>query len=163
IETLGMLASQAWRCYQAVRHTFDRGKMLLEREMSCSFDNGVKLSGHPDLVSIDASTAHVLDWKTGWIEPRAKHQLMAYGAIIAANYPKVDTVVGCVALLRQGVIDWGEPPYLWSRGELLDWAQTVPQTFGLEVYAPSLHTCRFCPRRYECPARTRLLRSAMDV
>ena len=112
--------------------------------------NGVRVTGHPDVMAISGTKATVGDWKSGRVDYDYRQQMRGYMALIMLNFPEVKEVVGIVGWLREQEIE----PYRMSRADLPAWlaefdtnvAQWDGQTYNVGS------ACTYCPRTHECPA-----------
>jgi hypothetical protein len=120
------------------------------------------LAGTCDVIAVDdGATVKILDHKTGWGDGDHQSQMRAYGVLALAEYEECNRVFACVLGVRQGTLD----TYEWTRGELFEWfADAVDTIFAKrDIYGHSPNTCRFCPRRHECPARQTMVRDAVAM
>lgn len=121
---------------------------ITEIALEATLPNSVILTGHPDVVSLfrEEGKAHVLDYKTGRAPGNYRHQLNAYGYIIIANDPDIDTV----RLTQLDVRTSKATTHTMTRAELMDWAQYFSDRLDDKQYRIGDH-CGLCPRRGECP------------
>jgi RecB family exonuclease len=134
----------------------------LEQSIDADLGEGVRLTGHPDVLSPAAEDGAlaVLDWKTGRKQKDFFDQLAAYGILGAACYGIRPRWVDCTVVWLR------ERSYETVRLDIGDLERTAvrirqaaAQTGG-NRYSISEH-CDYCPRRCDCPARAALVRQTV--
>ncbi len=123
-------------------------------------ENGITLSGRPDLYSIVGSQGRIPDWKTGYSVNDHSDQLQAYGFLLLKEFPELESFWGATVHVRQKEIS---EPISVTRGELDEWYAELVKTVQKDHFRPSHESCQYCPRRYGCPARKELLQDASGV
>jgi hypothetical protein len=115
----------------------------------------VHLTGHPDILGMSGSTAHIGDWKLGRLDSDYREQLRGYMALVLLKHDILTKADACVLWVREGD---GEG-YEMDRAALFAWLQRVNDEI-VEwdgVYHPGTH-CQYCPRSHECSAANALAR-----
>lgn len=110
---------------------------------------GIELTGHLDLVRIDARSARCGDWKTGRKDSDYSHQLRGYAALLFRDNPDLDEVTTTAIWIREREIE----NYTLNRAEARAWElqllERVTRWDG--TYRPGKH-CDYCPRSHACQA-----------
>ena len=114
--------------------------------------------GRTDLLRADDQAIVVGDWKSGRVRRSYRRQLQAYAYAARATFgmPSSGTITAVVVWLRFGefeVMQFTDAQLDQFRVDFLALERQVGRQ-----YAPGEH-CTFCPRQFECEARTALLRS----
>ncbi len=124
-------------------------------------DAGVTLTGTADVASVNGVEVAILDWKSGWADREHSDQVRGYAWLVMQERPEIDTARTHVLNLRRGVVDH----HVYTRAELAAWWEALILDLKLtpDTYRPSPDACGFCPRSHECPARTVMLRHALQV
>lgn len=116
------------------------------------------LSGHVDVLSVSSDKAVIIDWKTGWLQSDASDQMRAYAFLVAAHNPIIQEFAAFVVRHRYGYYD----VLRFTREELAAWNLRVNEAIlNTNIFRPDAH-CRFCPRRYNCPAQTAMIRRTVE-
>lgn len=123
-------------------------------------ENGITLTGHPDVWSEANDQARVVDFKTGRNEGDFDDQLRGYLWLILQAHPELSTAWGATIHVRTRTI--GEPIQM-TRGDLSDWYADLVRTVNQDHYRPSHEACIYCPRRHSCPARNEMLQSTAGI
>lgn len=153
---VGALAGSGWRCWQSLAEHFREPQV--EQEL-CADIEGIRLTGHTDLLSVECDEVRVLDWKTSRLDEDYTDQLRGYCLLGMIAHPETDTARACLVRVRQQEWDW----YEWTRDELSAWWESLAQRLAdTETYTPGRH-CTYCPRAHECPARQALAASSHDL
>jgi hypothetical protein len=157
-EELGMLCNMAWGQWcRELSPWFPEPQTEVEMTERPLGELGkFTLTGHADVMAIAQTELRVLDWKTGRLEMNHVPQLKAY-SLLGMLKTGLQSARACVVRVRFSEADW----YAWDLPELLDWWAEIESKAGKEIYNPGAN-CRYCPRRYECPARREQLRSSMS-
>lgn len=159
-DELASLVWTTWSMWRKVKDWFPDPKTewyLIEEFVElCQ----VCLSGTVDLASYvpDAQQVRILDWKTGFVDADASHQLRAYGWLTLQQFPFAETVYACVLRVRDQTIE----PFEWTREELTHWRRGLEDRMsrrGSQEFSAGSH-CRYCPRSLTCPAKDQLIRQA---
>jgi hypothetical protein len=118
---------------------------------------GITLTGTADVLSIVGDEARILDHKTGWHDGSHSQQLRGYAWLALNEFPECTQARVSVLNVRNGTID----TEVWGRTELAAWWFSLAKHIvkNREIFAPS-EECRFCPRRYECPAKHQMIAAA---
>lgn len=158
-EDLEYLASAAWRAWENLRPHFAGARTEVDHSM-IDMARGVRLRGRMDLLALDETgEPRICEWKSGFGSDPWQ-QLRAYALLALDLYPEAQTVY-CVAvhLRSQQPLDGRR----FKRGELLEWWDAlVRQLKRTDRYSPGAH-CRYCPRSYDCPAKTAILRQMINA
>jgi hypothetical protein len=164
-DELGMLLRLGHLRWDQLREWFPEPQFEVELQYH---DADLRLTGHADLHSVvrtepdlmDFDEVRGLDWKTGFAAVKEHEwQCRGYGYLLLKEYPTCQRVRWCVVDVRAGAAEW----YTWTRDELSRWWADLKVHLHKRSYAPSLDACRYCPRAIDCPARTRLLRQAVEA
>lgn len=152
VAQLAGMAYQLWKGIEA-KHP----QPITERTFSVDLD-GIVLTGHPDVVSPQASEVRVVDWKTGRKrDPLLWVQLCAYGLLVADAFNK-DRVRITIVWVRDGERETHTIDKLHIdhfRDDLIRAVRTDRR------YVVGDH-CVYCPRMAECPARKELCKAAAE-
>jgi hypothetical protein len=152
------LCKLAWRAWEQLATHFHAGAT---EEFWEAEGDGFILTGHPDVAGESATTigqVNVIDWKTGRLEADWLDQLKAYAWLALLRSPDAETVYAAVVKVRTGEII----PNVWSRAELAEWFDGIPEKLRDRAFHPGPH-CTYCPRAHECPGRLAHLRDAVGV
>jgi hypothetical protein len=148
------------RCWEKIKHWYPDPvcEQALDR-----MDNGLALTGHPDLVSgPHDGELRILDWKTGRLESDCIEQMRGYAFLSLYEREGVERVTVQVVRPRQrkavGYPLPGQPA--WTYEYLRAWWDRLVERLTTEQdrYTPGPH-CQHCPRRFECPARQQMVSS----
>lgn len=154
-DELQILARQTEQCWDSLAEMFP--VPVVEAELShTDWDLGITLSGHPDVFSIVGTQARVPDFKTGRMIDDHDAQLKGYGWLLMRSYSELTDFWGATVHVRQGKLG---DPVIMTRAELEAWFQELADAVRQDFYRPSIEACRYCPRRFECPARLSMLQS----
>lgn len=116
-----------------------------------------ELSGHTDVLSISCNRAVIIDWKTGWLQSDASDQMAAYAYLVASGNLDVQEFTAFVVRHRYSYYD----VFRCTRDQLYSWKIRVDEALGnTDTFRPDAH-CRFCYRRFNCPAQTAMVRRAV--
>jgi PD-(D/E)XK nuclease superfamily protein len=115
----------------------------------------VRLTGHPDILGMSATTANIGDWKLGRLDSDYREQLRGYMALVLLKHEVLTRASACVLWVRDGD---GEG-YEMDRAGLYAWLQRVENEIVQwdGVFHPGTH-CQYCPRSHECSAANALAR-----
>jgi len=105
-----------------------------------------RLTGHPDVISIQGDRANVLDYKTGRRPGDYLNQLRAYAYLIIYNDPAVMTVTVTQLDVRSSKVH----TEVFSRDDIFRWSGYYAERLEDKQYRIGDH-CGLCPRRGECP------------
>lgn len=119
----------------------------------------VVLTGTPDVFSVSAGRAAVLDWKTGRSDHDYEHQLRGYTSLLFDEDPFIDTVTAIVVWLRDQEIE----TYTITRAQSDEWEEQLLSLIRhRDEYRPGRH-CQYCPRSHECDALTALAKRDANI
>jgi len=125
--------------------------------------NGVKYSGHADILIKTSNTIFVLDWKTTRLEYKNyQPQLTRYCWHVAQKYPEIQNFQYVIIFLRDKTCDIG-PPMI--RQELTDYHDNfvqVVENWDGKTYCPG-GNCHYCPRTLGCPAKIRFMQGMLAI
>ena len=162
--TFQKLCGLAWSRWSNVAHNFPEPKveysfrpfLHLLGEWGIQHE-GITLTGTADVLSIVGDEARILDHKTGWHDGNHSQQLRGYAWLALNEFPECTRARVSVLNVRNGTID----TEVWDRTELAAWWFALAKHIvrNREIFAPS-DECRFCPRRYECPAKQQMIAAA---
>ena len=158
VEELRILSNLARLCWDSLSQHFPAPTTELAL-VHCDED-GMTLSGHPDVFSIVETQARVGDFKTGRTVGDHEDQLRGYGYLLLRRFPEVETFWGTTIHVRTRT---NGDPIQMTRDDLDDWYADLVRTVGHEHYRPSHESCQYCPRRLSCPARNEFLRDAAGI
>lgn len=114
------------------------------------------MTGHADVLGLGPDSITIIDWKSGRGESSAREQMLAY-LWLAQGTNTASTYTAFVVQLRQQYYDVVHR----TASDLEMYEHRVSEALGRhDTFSPGDH-CTFCPRRYDCPARTALVRSAI--
>jgi hypothetical protein len=157
---LGVLASLGRRCWAQVRDFYQDAHTELHMRHPLPGVDGYILDGTADVVSeVQAQEEiRVLDWKTGREDYDHGQQLRGYGWLALQQAPWATFAHVAVVRVREQTIDRDR----FSRMELDAWAERLGhQLAETPRYQPGEH-CRFCPHGGDCPAKTAMMRQAIE-
>ena len=102
-----------------------------------------------------------LDWKSGRKGDSSsyKAQMLAYATMLAAANPKLEQVTTIICWLRDNAFS----VTTFSRDEIRDWFKNFIRRSAFwdgKSYSPGEH-CSWCKRYYDCPARAKMINSAV--
>lgn len=150
---LGWLVAYGRICWDEVRLAFPAP--LVERKLEASIADDILLQGTADVLSMVPRGVATLDWKTKREKvPSDFHQLQAY-ALLGCEALGVEEATVSIAWLRHQDL---ETRHL-TRQDLEDFRGRLLRSLRSETYNLGDH-CKYCPRRYECPARQTKLTAA---
>lgn len=109
----------------------------------------VTLTGHLDVLSVEAKRAFILDYKTGRQHEDHYHQMAGYafGAWDSAGRPDNFTVFVTTVYLEDKTVT----PYVFTADGLREWASEVESQVGQARYTAG-RKCAFCSLQGSCPA-----------
>lgn len=121
-------------------------------------DGDVELTGTADLIEYNPAARQVrgLDYKTGWLEYDAYHQVAGYAFLGLMTYPEAETAWFGTLHTRGKVLVGKE----WTRDDLGLWWAWLTEHMGRQEYRPSYGACIHCKRWAECEAGASLVRQA---
>lgn len=124
---------------------------LPETEVDVSLSdvaNGLKLTGHIDVLSIIGRSARGIDWKSGRKEESDYYAQMAgYAACLLRGGYNIDDVTFTVVWLRSQTVE----TYRFTRSDSVEFLDEVQVHLADARYTHGEH-CAYCPRSHECPA-----------
>lgn len=128
---------------------------LTEVALAAEIGEGVRLTGHIDLLSITGTIARAGDWKSGRKDHDYGHQMRGYGALVLLDNPDITEVTVTVIWLRDQEIE----NYTLTRDDAREWLASLVEaiTRWNGVYRVGPH-CGFCPRFHECAAANAVVR-----
>lgn len=152
-DELRMLVSMGAKLWDKVSDSFAEARS--EVALSAEVAPGVVLTGHTDLLSITDRVARLGDWKTGRKDSDYSHQVRAYAALAAIEFPEVEEITGTILWIREQEIE----NYTLTRAEALAWiARVRAEIVDWDgVHHPGTH-CGYCPRSHECEAMNAMVR-----
>lgn len=157
-QELEQLAGKAWRCWKEMAEHFPCAEVEREHIWLDEVDQ-VRLTGHMDVLQMRQDCPHVLDWKSGFQTPRPWNQLRAYALLALDLCPEADQVCCILVNVRKG---YSQVRY-YGVAELRSWWQGLVSLLRSEqTYSTGSH-CGYCPRLYDCPARTNVLKTGLTA
>ncbi len=145
-DELSMLSWMGWKCWEKLRAYFPDPQ--LERQSTLTAD-GIELTGHADVFSVEHPQVRILDWKTGRLSTDHSDQLRGYALLGLTVYPDCESAYAVVVNIREQRIDG----FTWTRAELeLWWQKLVDALNAKDAYNPGGH-CAYCKRGHECEAK----------
>ena len=146
------------KCWGELKDLF--GKVSTELRLTAGTDtqegNEGMLVGHIDVAHSSPKKSLILDWKTGRLDINYYHQLAAYAYLMMTD-TQCQEVQAYIVWVRDGTYE----SFSFDRKTLEAWVQRFMDEV---IYAPAgqykvgAH-CRFCPRFYNCPGRTGILKA----
>jgi hypothetical protein len=124
---------------------------------------GILLTGHADIKSLvrtgnyRVQEVRILDWKTGRREVDPTAQLKGYAWLAFHTHLEAERVYVNTVRLREKS---SEGCY-YEFAELEDWWLALMESLRAQTYNPG-PSCRFCPRRLECPAKQEYFRDMVE-
>ena len=162
IDELAMLARFGLQAWKELRGMI-APDAFVEAEPAIESD---RLTGHIDVLAqwstgrelVINDACLIVDWKSGRLDADHYNQMAAY-AWLSNQCGVFDTVTVVVVLLR----DRAYRTYRFTAETLERWyAGFLAGVVNWDgTFHPGEH-CRFCPRAMTCPARTALIRSALN-
>ena len=106
--------------------------------------HGLTLTGHFDVLAFaeEGTEAHLLDWKTGYLDTDCWDQQKGYGWLVCRKYPDVQKVTSFVVRSRHSTYELDT----WTRGQLDAWFDKLAIHLAAGEYRPAPSTCDWCPR-----------------
>ena len=157
-DELAKLARWGLDCWGELRQWYPQPDVEVPLEFTDE-SNGIRLTGHVDVLSVTPEQIRLADFKSGWVDADATQQLRAYGWLALHKFPTVPEVYAALVRFRDRRADG----WVWSREQLTDWysrfVEHLAGRTGPDPYNPGPH-CRFCPRGAVCPAKTQLIAQA---
>lgn len=154
---LRVLAAQGQKLWTQVRDAFP---LPMCEVCLGPIAGSVLLSGHADVVSIVGSEARICDWKTGMKDHDYQHQMRAYGALMLAEHPELESAAMTLLWVRDGEVE----TETMDRAQSEHWLHHV-QTHVVEwdgTYYPGTH-CQWCASWHECKAAHAMTRAAVSA
>lgn len=121
------------------------------------------LSGHPDLWGYSAANecADLYDWKAGWnTESDHVEQLKGYALLLTYQFSGIKSVRATI--IRR---DCTAQMWEWTSKELQKWArdfEVKAESWDGRSFVTGEH-CQYCPRRFDCPAKQTIVKSAVSA
>lgn len=131
--------------------------LAVEDKLKSAISPRIDITGHADIIAEDEPQLVVWDWKTGSQSSNYLPQTKAYAQLASDEWPEaLEHPIKCVtAWVRDQVLDVHEV----TGEDLIEFRQSIVASWAdRESYHPSDDACKYCPRRYECPARQKLVR-----
>lgn len=146
----------------------DDAEVIVERPGDAGFEitiDGVKYSGHTDILILSGKTAFVLDWKSTRLEYKNyQPQMKRYLWHVAREHPEIEHFQYVIVFLRDMNVDISpEPGY--TRKELDDYHTNyvqVVENWDGKTYCPGPN-CHYCPRTLGCPAKIQFLQNMLAI
>lgn len=131
-----------------------------ERSLVYERDADVILTGTTDALSFaeDARQIRLCDWKSGRLDTDHDAQLKGYALLALELYSEAETAWIGTFRLRDRVIDGNT----FTREEIGAWWVEFKAHLQRGAYTPGDH-CGRCPRSHECPAKSGLMRQAVEA
>jgi hypothetical protein len=146
---LAPLVGRAWRQWERVSQWFPEPAVEVYLWAELPGSEGLRLTGHADVLSRVGDQVRIYDLKTGWLEGEHRAQLQGYGWLALQLLPECTSAYTMVHRVREGSID----PQEYSRAELDAWPVGVRERLGeTETYHAGAH-CGHCPRALECDTK----------
>lgn len=150
---LGWLVAYGRTCWDEIKGAFPAP--IVERKLETLIADNVLLRGTADVFSMVPCGVTTVDWKTKRTKEDSDfHQLQAY-ALLGCEALGVEEATVSIAWLRHQEL---ETRHL-TRKDLEDFRGRLLRSLRSETYNLGDH-CKWCPRRYECPARQTKLTAA---
>jgi hypothetical protein len=158
VKDLAFLVSSGRKIWEQIKEHFPNPHTEIPLETYWPVED-IRLTGHPDVFSVDGDKARILDWKSGRLDEDFRAQMLGYALLVLENDPSINEVWVGVARLREQTID-GET---FTREQVEAWwGKLVEQVVGPEQFNPG-RWCGYCPRRAECPAKNALVIQTAQV
>lgn len=157
-DEVGFLAEAARRAWDKLTPT---PGAIVDAELAMAAVLGdVKLTGTADvdILEADRTAVTVIDWKTGRRDSDHREQVMGYCALALEAHPTVDIALAQIVWLRTNEVE----AYSLTRRDMQPWRERLFEQVLDVAYHPGTH-CQYCPRKFACPAREEMSRSAVAV
>jgi len=154
-EEVRMLCAKATRMWPKVRDSFPAALTEIAVDKYLEIE-GVRITGHIDLLSVFGDMVREADWKTGRKDANYSHQLKAYLSMTLLAYPQLASGTATILWVRDGEIENYHMTQADAEAWLADVVKRVVHWDG--TYHPGSH-CQYCPRFHECPAANALTRT----
>lgn len=133
--------------------------LSVEYPMAAKIPEGYELTGHGDIIAeaigADVATIVVWDFKSGSSNVDYRDQMLGYGWLARNEWPEAQHIKIVACWIRDEAIDVEDI----HEGVLREWRERIDHAIEhQDTYTATAESCRFCPRRYECPARLTLVR-----
>ncbi len=159
LDEYGYLCMAGRMAWQTLREYFP--EPVIEANLSPSWGDN-QLTGHADVLSVveyptdGLNEVRVLDWKTGWEDSDAEHQLRGY-AYLAMRETGRQSASVCLVRLRDATADWSH----YTMDQLERWIGLVfDHAKNRNRFNPG-RWCGFCPRSANCPVKADYLRQCV--
>lgn len=155
---LGPLVAAAVRAWAELGRTATGNLTSAEVPLEAVFGD-VKLTGTADVIILaDGQAVTVIDWKTGRRDSDYREQVLGYCALALEAFPTVATAFAKLVWLRTDEVE----AYSLTRADLPAWKERFLKQVNDTAYRAGEH-CRYCPRKFACPAREEMSRSAIAI
>jgi len=118
-------------------------------------DGAVTMTRHADVLAEENGYRFVVDWKTKRREDYGEHEQQMNAYVYPQGF-------AFVAWLQHGQVEF----YRKTEDQLQAWRiELVDKVINPDryPYKPDENTCRFCPRRHECPALQQMQRAGVNA
>lgn len=171
-----MLCWRAWECWVGnekkepkivgISDYFPNPVMIDEKD-ELSLENvtfGVKLTGHPDLLSvfpsdgINPGEVRGVDWKTGVVSSDYSAQAKGYSWLAMNRYPGTWLARWALVSVRTQTVEW----FTWTYQQLTDWWHGLLESLqNTDRYVPGVEQCRYCRLGPTCPGKRQLVQESI--
>jgi hypothetical protein len=159
-----VLSYVGWRIWdEHIRPIVDAGNGDYSTELDLQSEfMGVMLTGHADVVCVYERDgrfhALVIDWKTGRVQSDYMPQMHGYAALVARQFPHVETVTAVAVFVR----DEEYRKITLKRNDAIQWANRNLNAIvdSSREFAYGAH-CQYCPKSHDCPALRKVLATAV--
>ena len=152
--------------YYVGRRIWDERKsaiaiIAVEQKMAAEILPGVILQGTGDIIARavreEVPTIVVWDWKSGAIADH-RDQIISYAWLASREWP-TERVKGVLCWLRDQLADIDDI----GMDELEKLPERIREALDHpDRFCPGPQQCQYCPRRFDCPARTALVRQSVE-
>lgn len=132
---------------------------IIESEMRFEdAQNGITLTGHPDLMACVDDELRIPDYFSGWRQKDKSAQLRGYALLGMIRFPQATRARMATIRVRSQRADW---EYVWTREDLFDWWGRLVSSIKLATRYVTSEECGFCPMALECPAHAKEMSFAL--
>lgn len=154
-EECRMLLGKAQRMWPKIRDSFPAALTEIAVDKYIEVE-GLRVTGHIDLISIASDIARIGDWKSGRKDHDCSQQMRSYMGMTLLSYPQLSSATATILWVRDGAAETYRMDQSGAHAWLDELVSRVIRWDG--TYHPGEH-CQFCPRSHDCPAANALMRS----
>lgn len=161
-EDVRFLCGKACKMWPKLREFFPSAmtEVAVDKDLPSLEIQGLKLTGHVDVISISGDVVRILDWKTGRKDANYSQQMKAYLTMVLLAFPQLSGGTATIAWVRDQEIQ----NYTMTQADAEAWlAELVERVVNWDgTYRPGTH-CEYCPRNYDCPAANAIMRRDLAI